>query len=247
MFELIRILIEQISKHIDFSAVLRARKEDKLADIGVDLFALYLATNRIYITGQDILREVSQFRNFFEKWKSYNASQERVETRLKEKVAEQCTNIREFYSIFERRSGVAAVIDPEFARKAGLLAEVKGASIFDCLIAAMSQGSHLFSSSMERQLSQLMSVDFSQKKAQEILQQIRGIQADSNCTKETIRDLGSFDVDSLTSVEKYIDEMKPAAQLESLRVILDGFHETLTTNFEVRDILLRVGERRSFP
>ena len=41
----------------------------------------------------------------------------------------------------------------------------------------------------------------------------------------------------------YLRTRKPAEQLDALRLILDRLHEKLIANFEVKDVLLRVGER----
>jgi hypothetical protein len=55
---------------------------------------------------------------------------------------------------------------------------------------------------------------------------------------------------SLSSAEvkflrNYLRDRKPGEQLEALRLMLDQLHEKLVANFELKDVLLSVGQRTS--
>ena len=57
-----------------------------------------------------------------------------------------------------------------------------------------------------------------------------------------LRRLCSAEVKFLRS---YLRDRKPGEQLEALRQMLDQLHEKLIANFELKDVLLRVGEHTS--
>jgi hypothetical protein len=158
MFELIKVVIEQVFRMIDFNGILRARKASRLSDIGLDLLGLYVSMNKIYVTGEDILNilDIARLRNYFEQWQAQGTPQERVGVDLKRRIAKQRENIMAFGSSFSTLYGTVAIVDPKTTREIELVMRGKEKSIFYYVIAEMAPPeetpSYMFSATREREL-----------------------------------------------------------------------------------------------
>jgi hypothetical protein len=63
--------------------------------------------------------------------------------------------------------------------------------------------------------------------------------------RETIALVDHLSDQSLIILAEYMKTRKPREQLETLRPILADLHATIAKSFEVKDILLKVGDERA--
>jgi hypothetical protein len=235
MFELIKIIIENIFRMIDFGAILKAKKSRDMSDVGVELLRLYVIINKIYVTGKELLDEIERLRAYFKKWEEYGSPRQSVEgTGVVEALAAQRENIRDLRGILRILSTTLAIVDPKTLRELGIMVTSKERTIFDHIQAELQEqrsGAYLFSVARERQL--IAWLDRGELKKEPELAGSAGV----------LPTLRSVTMDSIEKIQRSFEIQKPQEQLDKLREILDQFHKELTEKFDVTDLITKVGAR----
>jgi hypothetical protein len=143
MFELIKIVIENIFGMIDFGAILNAKKSPDMSDIGVELLHLYVIINNLYVTGNDLMdaSNPERLRTYFKKWEDHGWPQQSVDTHVGGLLTAQCKNIRDLRRSLGTLSATLAIVDPKTLRELGIVVRSKSRTIFDYIEFEVSESS----------------------------------------------------------------------------------------------------------
>jgi len=244
MFQIIKLFVESVVKLVNIDALVKHRDKAKLANIGVDLFELYATLNSIYLTGKKIVQSIENTLEQDERNKPKNRFKGNVSSsRLGHLLEEQANNLVRFRNSYEVLSRHLNIVDPDSTREVSLFIEGK-ANVLYVLTTEMkvqtTRGSNIFSQSFEDAL--LDVVRSGRRRASphgvprfwELRRQSEESISISNITDE-----------NLAFLKDYLRKRRPIEQLEVLRQILERLHESLVKNFEIKDILVKVGEASS--
>jgi hypothetical protein len=263
MFEVIKLFVEQVFKILNIEAIAKLRDRRNLAELGADLFALYTTLNFIYVTG---LRIVSEIETIVRKYNQY-IEENRFDGGvsgfdLPELCNDQLRNLRTFAAAFTRIYGIMNIVDPRATREMHIFIGNKVNIIYE--ISGHLNGKYnnlAFSPTYEENLINVI------KEAKTALQDehdntnifqrnehmFRIFDIEKNeklldgLTKpesESLNDISYLSEEDVHLLSRYLETRKPRDQLEKLRDILDKFHENLLKNFELKDLLLKVGDDR---
>lgn len=254
MFEIIKVFVEQVFKLISIDRIIQKKEKHKLSLIGVDLFSLYTNLNNIYVTGLLILQEIEKRINQWEEIKQTGRKTVNL-YRLPDLLSIQSQNISWFAISFARLSRHIDIVDPEATRAISLFLSTKK-NIMGILLhqinsqnirmlqpsSTTSRPALLFSMAFEDSL--LQAVDSAKHskysggwRTNELL--LEKVDYSGEDTMEIRHEVSEREIQFLSD---YLRTRRPAEQLDALRLILDRLHERLIANFEVKDVLLRVGE-----
>jgi hypothetical protein len=252
MFEIIKLFIEQVFRALDIKSLLESHKRAKLAKIGADLFALYSTLNSIYTCGNRILEEIDDI--VPRSAETGGGTRYRYAGRLRSLLEEQSNNIVDFSQAFTRLARVIDVLHPDIAYRMSLFITPKK-NIVGFLLANMSgvnaeKGSFLFGAATEGNLISLLEKTPEHRSADNLslfYDDMRLGQAIESAqdVRETIALVDHLSDQSLIILAEYMKTRKPREQLETLRPILADLHATIAKSFEVKDILLKVGDERA--
>jgi hypothetical protein len=252
VFEVIKLFVESVIKLINVEALVKERDKKRLSKIGVELFSLYATLNSIYVTGKRIQREIESTIDRADRYKAENRFEGSVGSYdLDKLLSAQVRNIASFSRAFDRLTPYLSVIDPLSAQEVSLFLATK-ISIIGILIRMMkvasSQGgvkTHVFSPSLEDEIvdkvrfvkSVPFSVDYSLNATL-----LAVINSGMNYRDDESVVISHITDEKLAFLKKYLETRNPSRELERLREILDSLHENLINNFEIKDILIGVGE-----
>ena len=253
MFEILKLFIEQVFRTLDIKSLLKSHKQAKLAEIGADLFALYSTLNSIYTCGNRILEEVEDI--VARSAETRGGTRYRYAGRLRSLLEEQANNIADFSQAFTRLARVIDVLHPDIAFRMSLFITPKK-NIVGFLLANMSgmnaeKGSFLFGTATESNLISLLERAHAQRSADNLspfYDYMRLVGEAIESTRDVREEIALVDHlsdQSLIILAEYLKARKPREQLETLRPILAELHATLAKSFEVKEILLKVGDQRA--
>lgn len=133
MFEILKVFIEQVFKLVNIENLLKERDKRKLSSIGADLFSLYANLNAIYVTGLQIIAEIEQTLDRWDRYRREKRAEEPIDFyKLKELVQIQRRNIIWFGQSFVSLSKYLDVVDPKTARTVALFLSTKGCVATQC-------------------------------------------------------------------------------------------------------------------
>lgn len=244
MFEIIKVFVEQVFKLINIDSLLKGRDKHKTADVGVELFSLYSNLNSIYVVGTAIVREID---NTIARWDRYRKEERKEEPiefyHLNDLLQLQQNNIIWFCKDFLHLTMYIDIIDPQTSRTLQLFLSEKSnvlrrlLSVMSPKISSPDTSSAFFNIALERNFLGAINDIVLQPhlRNKEIVDKIHGLREENiNFYRLSAKDINFL--------RGYLRDRKPPEQLESLRLMLDQLYAKLIANFELKDVILRVGQ-----
>jgi hypothetical protein len=237
MFELIKVILEILSKALRPSEIARLVKEKKLRSLGTDLFHVYLNLNEILICGEEIVNSISKGND------SYALT---AGNWIRLNLFTQSINLARFRRAVQLLSKELQLIDANAHRWLRWLIEGKICAV-KTLLGILGNGEIPLLGPTEKEITDI-SIEFNTLSLEEMREEIRIMtkarqlsdQLDDASVSTTI----SWDESVFKSVRTYLQERDPRKQLEYIREVAEQLKGSLEKYFSISDIILEVGDKR---
>jgi hypothetical protein len=251
MLDIVKMVIDLLSKFINPSEISKLRREKRLTDLDIELFFLYVDLNEILLAGEEMIENWKYYLNRIDRrrgygYDTYSMPKSFTEARLGE-LLWQIHRIQGLGRVLSKFSAQLQILNAEAYLKLTLL-------LF------RGRGKLLFLEELHivigrEEFMPLLSEDMLNDALKEIIKYEEGHYGDRddvfrNATKKLfeevipLSDSSSWDASIYKKVESYLNSGKPRQQLDEIRTVLQQLYSTLKDNFSIQDILLKVGDRR---
>lgn len=250
MFEVIKILIVEIFKMIDVNSIVNRIDKNKKSFVGQSLFHLYHDLNHIYITGITIVDEIDALISRRNRYLKEGRVDEPIRhSALSHELRIQRENLYSFEQSFEAVALLVDVLDPEVTRRLSLFLcnKINVINLLNGVFPRHRDDLILFlDGPREQQVVDTIKSFFKSDQEYRFGSSLMG----DNLLRAVEPRFEDVDLDNiapnhLSILEKYLELRKPRAHLEELKDVLHQFRTALLSHFDVEDILIHVGDKRS--
>jgi hypothetical protein len=245
MFELIKIMVEAITKSLSIKSITELRKSKRLTEIGTNLFIIYSALNNMLVVGREIVRELEIGLEWMERKIEEGEPEREFFTNLNFLLTQQSVNIvRLVRSLKDIKAelllvapdvylNLAPLIHGKFNAISVLLAELSVRSSFPKLVSLSQDG--------------LQKLEESQKRTREShnIPRLNPFFDDGFLIAEPIENLSAIPTYKRDVIRKYLEERHPREVLAEIERAAEILREAIKENFSLQDILLKVGDDRA--
>ena len=229
MFELLKILVEALSKSFSLKAISDLKRSQELTDLGMDLFVLYCGINNLIVVGDAIVAELEKSLDWMERKVAEGVPEAKYYSKLESLLNRQAVAIANLRHSIRRLEEPMVLIAPDVYRSLEPLLIGKSNAIRTLISILSGPNPRLVSASQE--LERIHAGD-----------RERGAQLFESVAIENVSVIPANKKDVIRS---YVDDRNPKAVVSELETLATVLREAILKNFEVQDILLKVGDRRA--
>ena len=243
MFELMKIMVEAITKSFSIKSVAELRKAKKLTKIGTDLFVVYTALNSMLVVGRRIVHELETGLAWMEGKVRDGESDRELFTHLNLLLSQQSMNIvRLVRSIKNIRPELELVAPDVYLSLVPLIHGKRNAiSILLSQISASGRLPRLVTVSPEW-LTRL-----EEERALTMTGRMRLLNPfdETFLVSEPIENLAAIPAREYQIIRRYLEEHHPRQVLAEIEIAASTLRDAIKDNFSLQDILLNVGDQRA--
>lgn len=246
MFELVKILVEAIAKSFSPKAILDARKNQRLSEIGTEVFLVYTYINDILVVGREIVRELESGLDWMRRKIDEGEADQCLLTHIDFLLNQQSINILKLVRSIKRLRHALELISPEVYVKLVPLLEGKGNAISALIDALSAQKPYLISVDthklemlLERVSNEVESSTPTPFELDKYCEELHEMM-----TREEIDNISYIPASSHDMIKAYLEARRPSQVIDEIEAIAKQLHESIQDNFSVKDILLKVGDSR---
>jgi len=243
MLEIIKVLLETISKSFSMDSIRNAKKTKKLQELGTEIFLLYSTLNSIISLGNQIIMELENGLNWMKRKVKEEEPNRELYTNLPLLLHQQEVNILKLVKSIKRLRFELEIIAPEAYIKIYPLIHKKFNTIQQ-LSKVLSGNSPQLVSISETKL-----IEFLQKSSKLSINhglKYRHFDKKANILEKLpIDNLGCIPAKEYKIIEEYLKVKKPKNTIKKLEKIAKTIKASIETNFSIEDILLEVGDKRN--
>lgn len=245
MLEVIKVILDIVSKSFSIESIRKIQKEKKLKEIGTEIFLLYSSLNSIIILAHQIVNELEGSLERMLRKVNDNELDYVHCTALPFLLNQQEINILNFVKSIKRLRFEFELIDPESYKKLYPLIHGKRNAISEISEALSTNSPQLTSISEEKLL------DFLKKSSKNTVEFEDGrcIQVSRHeeeiFEKLQISTLRCIPIKEYKIIQKYLEVRKPNNIIKELEKVAKTLRKAIKTNFSIEDILLEVGDKRN--
>lgn len=249
MFEILKIFLETLIKVIPLHKLEELKKKKKLSKIGGDIFLAYCSLNEIYVVGLQIIEEIERSIEWMEKKRREGDLHREYISNLPRLLWAQRANIIKFVCSLQRlRYELEIVASPSLRKLTPFL--YGKTNYINSLLNTLGRNTDAAIVSFDP--SELVRKTKLAEPAADAWDpywqpfQMRGAlwYWPNGPEKEHIENLNFISIEHLKYLKKYIKQRNPREQIEYLHKILDNIYESIKEHFDLKDILLNVGDWR---
>lgn len=243
MIELIKLIVDIASKAI--SSLGKRRDDRQMGEIGSELFLFYIQVNEALLIVSDI---VSSLEIYVERMSDHLATGKDPYALtgghwIKYKAQVQRANLARIGETVQRWGPELQIIDGKaFAQIAPLLRGKSNA--LDVLLNALSRDRLPISAGWEQLLALTTGEDTSDRREMRRQIAIKVENFSQSVNDATIPLDTPWDQEIYEQIKLYLELRNPRAQLNEIKDALESIHAALERTFSIKDILLRVGDKR---
>jgi hypothetical protein len=249
MFEIIKVLVEYLSKLINPTELSKLKRQKDMRELGCQLLILYVRLNEIIVTGEEIIRGLERY---VERTEADLAQGETSEWLLKwgsnfilPNLLKQHSNIDRLNQALTDFHEELAIIDADAYLKLHYLLVAKRSAI-DQLLEIVADGNMPLGGPTEEEIKEYLE-DPSLGRAFRPTRYERSEFADRigwELRRDAIPISKPWNNDVYRQVKEDLDSRKPREQLKYIYAVATQLRESLEKYFSITDILLEVGDRR---
>ena len=243
MLDIIKMILDILSKFINPSEISRVHKEKRVRDLGAELFLLYVNLNEILLSAEQIIERLERYLKYVDDWMAhghiaYAMSASWAHNR-KVELDQQLQNIIKLSGNLNRFGPQLQILNADAYSKLQK-SFVSKTNILQNLIGLLRHMLHekclpvLPSNKLESLLHPIQEGNF------EIVPTWQQLFEES----VSFSDTSAWGPNTYKKIESFLNSGKPRQQLDDIRAALQQLHSTLRENFSIQDILLEVGDRR---
>ena len=240
MFELIKVLLELIGKAISPSEISKHVKENKLNELGTQLFLLYIHLNEILVCGEEIVDSLEVYVERMEKHLKHGNDEYALTGGkwIEFQLVEQSLNIAKFAKAIKKLNRELQIVDGDAYRKLHPLLDSKISAIESLLITTSHGNLPVFGPTEQQFLT--LSADETGSEFDK-LKQIANAYSHGSIQTEIVWDESVY-----KNIKKYLKERQPREQLKQIQDVAEQLRESLLKYFSITDILVKVGDERLY-
>lgn len=232
MFELIKVILENIIKLIDPQKISSMRKAGTLRRVGTRLYLFYAHLNETIICGHEILVSLESYLESTNKTYGTDSFAPEphywIKNHLEELIAWQTRNLVYLWANANELSEQLIVLDAEVYRRLHALVHAKSRSLNSLLSTLKNKSLPVLGPSTDYLESQ------SPNKLE--LENVRYFQIPTKT---------QWTEEIYLALKAYEEERRPRQQLKEIEELTDKLRRTLEENFEISDVLLEIGDSPS--
>jgi len=247
MLEIIKVILETISKSLSIDAIRKAKKEKQLTEIGTEVFLLYSSLNSIIVVARHIVAVLERGLVWMNRKIKEGQPDREYWTELPLLLLQQELNLLQFILTIKRLGLKLEIIAPEAYRKLHPLihGKLNAVNLLLGVMSVRSSAPKLVTMS-EIKLRELM--ESSNSDIRDI--SLRFMRAEKDpfdglLSVLPIDDISSIPIKNHKIIEDYLRARTPASVIAELEEIAGMIREAIEANFSLQDILLSVGDERS--
>ncbi len=247
MLEIIKIILENISKSLSVESIRKAKKEKRLNAIGTEIFLLYASLNSILVVARHIVRELESGLNWMIQKVEEGEPDRELFTKLPFLLRQQEINILEFIRAVKHLGMQLQVIAPEAYVKLHPLIHGKLNAI-SRLIGMMSgkRSSPKLVTISDEKLQEVMKLAESGNQDLDMLFiHTRQDPLEGLLVAVPIDDISHIPAKNYRIIEDYLRTRNPVSVIAEIEVVRSMLRKAIEANFSLQDILLQVGDQRS--
>lgn len=257
MYEIIKIIIESITKNFSLEWFLKVQKDKRTNEIGTELFLMYSALNNIIVVGHSIIGELKSGLYWLDDKAKSGEADRSFYTHINFNLLQQKINIIQLIASIKRMGLELQVVAPEaFVSLAPLIFGKLSAISILLNFLKYNENPPLLSVTSDKLYKM---VEFAILKGKEIEikshRDLYPIVYEIECKHrelfydlfidEGIDDLSNIPVRQRDIIRSYLEIHKPDQTLKEIEEIAKLIRLGIEKHFSLQDILLNVGDRRS--
>jgi hypothetical protein len=260
MFELIKAVIEPVTKALSIPDLLARRDRKKLREIGTELFVFYSSANEILVLGYRIVGEIERACSWMRRKLEQGKPDESFGSDLPFWLGLQRASLLKLVQTIKRLGLELQIIDRVSYAALVPLIHGKGAAISRLADLYSEKDNDVLPIYDEHLLQNAMDKATALAAAQPVLEESRSPsqmiyifdhpeikQITLDAQRTMIRGLSSIPAKRLDEFLAYLEEERPRERLATIESALDGLRIALEKNFSIADVLLEVRDERACP
>jgi hypothetical protein len=256
MFEVIRYIVEAVSKSFSAESISNRPNTSRMSEIGTELYLLYSALNNILVGGREIVAELESTVKSLEQYASEGDLERVQSTRIGFMLGQQVIQVVQFTESLKRLGPELQVIAPEsFVPLAPLISGQLG--VLNDLIGRYTGDDNTpLLYVPEDRLQALGELARSQVKQRRLspgaqISMVSSFVAIVNRSlleemviHEGIENLSRIPAKKCNVLKAYLKRRTPHKTLDRIEAVAHQLRNCIETNFSLRDILVKVGDPR---
>lgn len=259
MFELIKAIIEPVTKALSVSEQLARRDREHLREIGTELFVFYSSANEIVVLGHHIVDEIERGCLWMKRKLDQGKSDEMLLTNLPFWLGALGVSLLKAVQAIKRLGLGLQVIDRVCYAGLAPLIHGKGCPIRRLLIRTCGDDDVAGLVAYDEHL--LIAMDNFTAAAEasaentvdplgmgfRIMPSFEQMQRNIHAQRTVVTGLSWIPARRLSEFQNYLEEEKPRERLAAIEQALDGLRGMLEKNLSIADVLLQVRDIRACP
>ena len=242
MLEIVKVVLETLSKILSPSEISKLMKEKKLNDLGTKLFLIYFYLNEVLVNGEDIVSSLEVYVERMQRHITYGDDSYALTGGrwISFKLLQQRLSLAKLGRAIQSLSEELQLINADVYRQIYPLLKGK-VNVLDSLLKILGNGALPLNALTEQELISFIeeesrigrSKSFSSRKA-----------LASRLEESSIPSIVPWDENVFYQIKEYLDKSKPREQLKDIQDVAEQLKKTLESYFSISDILLKVGDKK---